>query len=55
MAVKVNGDNFEVMNKLANKIAGILKTIPGAADVKVEQTTGLPVLDFKLNRVIWHG
>ena len=50
VAVKVNGDNFEIMNKLANKIAGILKTIPGAADVKVEQTTGLPVLDFKLNR-----
>jgi cobalt-zinc-cadmium resistance protein CzcA len=50
VAVKVNGDNFDIMNKLANKIAGILRTIPGAADVKVEQTTGLPVLDFNLNR-----
>jgi cobalt-zinc-cadmium resistance protein CzcA len=50
VAVKVNGDNFEVMNKLAQKIAAILRTIPGAADVKIEQTTGLPVLDFKLNR-----
>lgn len=50
VAVKVNGDNFVTMNKLANQIAGILRTIPGAADVKIEQTTGLPVLDFKLNR-----
>ncbi len=50
VAVKVNGDNFDVMNKLATKIAGILRTIPGAADVKVEQTTGLPVLDFNLKR-----
>ncbi|MBX9805728.1 MAG: CusA/CzcA family heavy metal efflux RND transporter [Alphaproteobacteria bacterium] len=50
VAVKVNGDNFDTMNKLANQIAGVLRTIPGAADVKIEQTTGLPVLDFKLNR-----
>ena len=50
VGVKVNGDNFDTMNKLANQIAGILRTIPGAADVKVEQTTGLPVLDFKLKR-----
>ncbi len=50
VAVKVNGDDFEVMNTYANQIAGILRTVPGAADVKVEQTTGLPMLDFKLNR-----
>lgn len=50
VAVKVNGDDFEVMNNYANQIAGILRTIPGAADVKIEQTTGLPILDFKLNR-----
>lgn len=50
VAVKVNGDDFDTMNKLATQIAGVLRTIPGAADVKVEQTTGLPVLDFKLDR-----
>ena len=38
------------MNKLASQIAGAIRTISGAADVKVEQTTGLPILDFKLNR-----
>ncbi len=50
VAVKINGDDFEVMNNYANQIAGVLRTVPGAADVKVEQTTGLPMLDFKLNR-----
>ncbi len=50
VGIKVNGDSFDTMNKLAKQIADILRTIPGAADVKVEQTTGLPMLDFKLNR-----
>lgn len=49
VAIKVNGDDFDTLNKLANQIANVVRTIPGAADVKVEQTTGLPVLDFKLN------
>ncbi|MBA4749092.1 MAG: CusA/CzcA family heavy metal efflux RND transporter [Alphaproteobacteria bacterium] len=50
VAVKIYGDDFDVMNKLASQIAGAIRTISGAADVKVEQTTGLPILDFKLNR-----
>lgn len=50
VAVKIYGDDFDTMNKTATQISSVLRTIPGAADVKVEQTTGLPVLDFKLNR-----
>lgn len=50
VAVKVYGDDFESMTGTANKIAGILRKIPGAVDVKVEQTTGLPMLDIDLNR-----
>lgn len=50
VAVKVNGDDFDTMNQYANQIASILRGINGAADVKVEQTTGLPTLDFKLKR-----
>lgn len=50
VAVKVYGDDFEVMNQTANKIAGVLRGIDGAADVKVEQTTGLPMLDVDLNK-----
>lgn len=50
VAVKIYGDDFDIMNQTASQISGVLKKISGAADVKVEQTTGLPVLDFKLNR-----
>ncbi|MBA4118857.1 MAG: CusA/CzcA family heavy metal efflux RND transporter [Candidatus Puniceispirillum sp.] len=49
VAVKVYGDDFKTINDTANQIAGILRNIKGAADVKVEQTTGLPILDFKIN------
>jgi cobalt-zinc-cadmium resistance protein CzcA len=38
------------MNRTAEQIAGILRRTQGAADVKVEQTTGLPMLDIRVNR-----
>lgn len=50
VAVKVYGDDFVVMTETANKIASILRSIEGGADVKVEQTTGLPMLDIDLNK-----
>ena len=50
VAVKVFGDDFNSMNGTAEKIADILRRTPGAADVKVEQTTGLPMLDIRVNR-----
>ncbi len=50
VAVKVYGDDFDVMNDTANKLAGVLRGVNGAADVKVEQTTGLPMLDIELNK-----
>lgn len=50
IAVKVFGDDFNTMNRTAERIAGILRKTEGAADVKVEQTTGLPMLDIKVNR-----
>ncbi|MFP5512368.1 MAG: efflux RND transporter permease subunit [Alphaproteobacteria bacterium] len=50
LAVKVYGDEFEPMQRTANAIAGILRGIPGAVDVRVEQASGLPFLDLKINR-----
>lgn len=50
IAIKIYGDNFEIMGATANKIANILRSVDGAADVKVEQTTGLPMLDIDLNK-----
>jgi cobalt-zinc-cadmium resistance protein CzcA len=50
VAVKVFGDDFDRLGNTANKIAGVLRSVQGAADVKVEQTTGLPMLNVKLNK-----
>ncbi|KJS39347.1 MAG: cation transporter [Rhodospirillaceae bacterium BRH_c57] len=50
VAIKVYGDDFGVMQKTAGEIAGVLRQIPGAADVKVEQATGLPFLDIQIDR-----
>ena len=50
VAVKVFGDDVAIMNDTAGNIAKVLEAIPGAQDVKVEQTTGLPVLTIKIDR-----
>jgi cobalt-zinc-cadmium resistance protein CzcA len=50
VAVKVYGDEFETMMETANAMANVLRSVEGAADVKVEQTTGLPMLDIDLNK-----
>ncbi len=50
LAVKIYGDDFDVMQKTADEIANILRKIPGSADVKIAQTKGLPVLDVKIDR-----
>jgi len=51
VAVKIYGDDFGTMEKSANEIATALRSIEGAADVKVEQTSGLPMLEIKLDKL----
>lgn len=50
LAVKVFGDQMEIMAETAGQIEDVLKQVPGAVDVKLEQTTGLPVLTITINR-----
>ncbi|CAH1906003.1 Cation efflux system protein CzcA [Candidatus Nitrotoga sp. HW29] len=50
IAVKVFGDDMDTMNHTANEISNVLAKIPGATDVKVEQTTGLPMLTIQIDR-----
>ena len=50
VAVKVFGDDMDTMNRTAGEIAEVLEKVPGAADVKVEQTTGLPMLTVHIDR-----
>ncbi|HHF0592816.1 TPA: CusA/CzcA family heavy metal efflux RND transporter, partial [Legionella anisa] len=50
VAVKVFGDDMDTLLKTAEAISAQLKKIPGAADVKVEQVSGLPLLTVDINR-----
>lgn len=50
LVIKVFGDEFGPMRQAAVKIADVLRTIKGAQDVKVEQTTGLPFLDIAIDK-----
>jgi cobalt-zinc-cadmium resistance protein CzcA len=50
VAVKVFGDELDVMLKHAAQIASALRATPGVADLKVEQVTGLPVLTIDIDR-----
>ncbi|MDP3332275.1 MAG: CusA/CzcA family heavy metal efflux RND transporter [Methylococcaceae bacterium] len=50
VAVKVFGDDMDVLNDTGTKISAVMEKIPGASEVKVEQTTGLPMLTVNIDR-----
>lgn len=50
IAIKIFGDDLETLKRAADRIGAIVKTIPGAEDVKVEATSGLPQLQIKPDR-----
>ncbi len=50
VAVKVFGDDTQVLERTAQAIAAMLQKVPGASEVKVEQTTGLPMLTVQVDR-----
>ena len=50
VAVKVFGDDFDQLIALGKQIEKVIGNVPGAADVAVEQATGLPVMTIKPRR-----
>jgi cobalt-zinc-cadmium resistance protein CzcA len=50
VAVKLFGDDAEVLNQTAARIAAMLERVDGAAEVKIEQTSGLPMLTVEIDR-----
>ncbi|MEH1711184.1 CusA/CzcA family heavy metal efflux RND transporter [Acinetobacter pittii] len=52
IGVKVFGDDMQVLNQEAEKIAQQLRRIPGASEVKVEQTNGLPLLNVDVDHAL---
>ena len=50
VAVKIYGDDLDKMSAAGARIAAALQSVPGAADVRVEQVTGAPTLDVQFDR-----
>jgi len=50
VAVKVYGDDFDSMTRTAQQVLAALQSVPGAADTKMEQVEGLPVMTVDIDR-----
>ncbi|WP_423193677.1 CusA/CzcA family heavy metal efflux RND transporter [Cupriavidus sp. H18C2] len=50
VAVKIFGDDNAVLDDTARRVAAVLQGIQGAQEVKVEQTTGLPMMTVNIDR-----
>jgi cobalt-zinc-cadmium resistance protein CzcA len=50
IAIKLYGDDLDLLATKGKEIEAIIARVPGSADVSVEQTTGQPVLQIKLDQ-----
>jgi cobalt-zinc-cadmium resistance protein CzcA len=50
VAVKLFGDEFDALVPAAERIAAVLRALPGAADTSVEPIAGAPVVDVDVDR-----
>ncbi|WP_171495442.1 efflux RND transporter permease subunit [Acinetobacter bereziniae] len=52
VGIKIFGDDMDVLNQQASKIAQQVQSISGASAVKIEQTSGLPLLNVEVNKAV---
>jgi len=50
LAIKIFGEDMEVLKEKATEIENIIRKIPGAADVQKDQVTGTPQLRIKIDK-----
>jgi len=50
VAIKLYGDDLDVLVETGERIEAVAGSVPGAADVKLEQATGLPLLTVTPDR-----
>jgi cobalt-zinc-cadmium resistance protein CzcA len=50
VAIKLFGEDLNILKEKANEIVKVVSQIEGAKDVKAEQITGLPQLQIKIDR-----
>ncbi|WP_077036317.1 CusA/CzcA family heavy metal efflux RND transporter [Pelomonas sp. KK5] len=51
VAVKIYGDDLDQLAVAGQRIAALLRKIPGAVDTRVAQTSGFPTFDIEFDRV----
>jgi cobalt-zinc-cadmium resistance protein CzcA len=50
VAIKLFGDDLKTLTRKGEEIARVVSSVPGATDVKLESTTGLPMLRIRPDR-----
>ena len=50
IAVKIFGENMNTITELAEETKKIMATVPGVTDLQIEQISGVPQLQIKLDR-----
>ena len=50
VGIGLYGDDLKVLQEKAEELAGVLKTVPGAADVKALEVLGLPEMRIVIDR-----
>jgi cobalt-zinc-cadmium resistance protein CzcA len=57
VGVKVFGDDLDSLRIIADRVGEIIESVPGSGDVYIEQITGQPVLQVRVNQdaVARHG
>lgn len=50
VGVKIFGDDMQVLNAEAEKISKLIQQVSGSTAVKVEQTSGLPLLNVEIDK-----
>lgn len=51
LAIKIYGDDLEILLQQAQAVLSQIQTLPGTADARIEQVTGLPMLSIVPDKV----
>ena len=52
VGIKIFGDDMDTLLDKANKVAAVMRKVPGAVEVTVEQVTGRPYLTIQIKREV---
>ncbi len=50
LAIKLFGDDLDILKASAEDLAAVIREVPGAADVQVDQVSGAPQLQIRIDR-----